>query len=114
MSASDVSRGVPLANDCFASPLWERADYQLPSATFAEREGSYVNYQDRLQAFKWAVRPPQGVKADGQLYWQLLGRTGLYNAASVLEEIGREIPFFAPAIGGVPEVGVDLKVNQIA
>ena len=103
-----------IVQDCFASPLWERADYQLPGATFAEREGSYVNYQDRLQSFKWAIRPPQGVKADGQLYWQLLGRTGLYNAAAVLEEIGREIPFFAPAIGGVPDVGVDLKVNQIA
>ena len=103
-----------IVQDCLASPLWDRADYQLPSATFAEREGSYVNYQDRLQSFKWAVRPPQGVKPDGQLYWQLLGRTGLYNAAGVLEEIGREIPFFAPAIGGVPDVGVDLKVNQLA
>ncbi len=103
-----------IVQDCYASPLWDRADYQLPGATFAEREGSYVNYQDRLQSFKWAIRPPQGVKADGQLYWQLLGRTGLYNAAEVLEEIGREIPFFAPAIGGVPELGVDLKVNQIA
>jgi NADH-quinone oxidoreductase subunit G len=103
-----------IVQDCFASPLWERADYQLPGATFAEREGSYVNYQDRLQAFKWAIRPPQGVKADGQLYWQLLGRTGLYNAAAVLEEIGREIPYFAPALGGVADVGVDLKVNLIA
>ena len=109
-----ASSKLLIVQDCFASPLWERADYQLPSATFAEREGSYVNYQDRLQSFKWAIRPPQGVKADGQLYWQLLGRTGLYNAAAVLEEIGREIPYFAPAIGGVPEVGVDLKVNQIA
>ena len=36
---------VPLliVQDCFASPLWDRADYQLPGATFAEREGSYVN-----------------------------------------------------------------------
>jgi len=103
-----------IVQDCFASPLWERADYQLPSATFAEREGSYVNYQDRLQSFKWAIRPPQGVKTDGQLYWQLLGRAGLYKAADVLEEIGREIPYFAAALGGVADVGVDLKVNQIA
>jgi NADH-quinone oxidoreductase subunit G len=103
-----------IVQDCFGSPLWERADYQLPSATFAEREGSYVNYQDRLQSFKWAIRPPQGVKTEGQLYWQLLGRTGLYKAADVLEEIGREIPYFAAALGGVAEVGVDLKVNQLA
>ena len=109
-----ASSKLLIVQDCFSSPLWERADYQLPSATFAEREGSYVNYQDRLQSFKWAIRPPQGVKVEGQLYWQLLGKSGLYNASAVLEEIGREIAFFAPAIGGVPDVGVDLKVNQLA
>jgi NADH-quinone oxidoreductase subunit G len=109
-----ASSKLLIVQDSLPSPLWERADYQLPSATFAEREGSYVNYQDRLQSFKWAIRPPQGVKTEGQLYWQLLARPGLYKAADVLEDIGREIPWFAPALGGVADVGVDLKVNQIA
>jgi NADH-quinone oxidoreductase subunit G len=103
-----------VVQDCFASPLWDRADYQLPGATFAEREGSYVNAMDRLQSFKWAVRPPPGVRTEGQLYWQLLGRNGLYSAKEVLGEIAREITYFSAAAPGVPDVGIDLKVNQLA
>ncbi len=103
-----------IVQDCFVSPLWDRADYQLPSATFAEREGSYVNANDRLQSFKWAIRPPAGVITEGQLYWQLLKKPGLYKASSVLADITREIAYFAAATTGVPDVGVDLKVNKLA
>jgi NADH-quinone oxidoreductase subunit G len=103
-----------IVQDCFVSPLWERADYQLPSATFAEREGSYVNAKDRLQSFRWAIRPPAGVMTEGQVYWQLLQRPGLYRAQEVLDDIGREMAYFSAAAEGVPEGGIDLKVNQIA
>jgi NADH-quinone oxidoreductase subunit G len=103
-----------VVHDSFASPLWNQATFQLPGATFAEREGSYVNYQDRLQSFRWAVRAPAGVKVEGQLFWQLTGRTGLFQAKQVLADVAREIPFFAPAAGEIPELGVDLKVNQLA
>jgi NADH-quinone oxidoreductase subunit G len=107
---------VPLVivQDCFATPLWERADYQLPGATFAERSGSYVNATDRLQSFDWAIRPPAGVMIEGRLYWQLLGREGLYRATDVMAEIAREMTHFSAATKGVPDVGIDLKVNQLA
>jgi NADH-quinone oxidoreductase subunit G len=103
-----------VVQDCLPSPLFEQAALQLPSATFAEREGSYVNFDDRLQSFRWAVRPPLGVKTDGQFLWGLSGRGGLYKADKVLDDVGREIAFFAPAIGGVSEHGIDLRVNMIA
>ena len=100
--------------DLFSSPLSQRADYLLPGAAFAEREGSYVNYADRLQSFKWAVRPPMGVQLEGRLFWQLLGREGMYNATAVLSEIAREITSFAAVDDGVPPLGIELKVNQLA
>src|SRR5207237_2869215 len=103
-----------IVQDCFASPLWERADYQIPGATFAEREGSYVNAQDRLQSFRWAIRPPAGVLTEGQLFWQLLKKPGLYRAKTVLDDVSRELAYFSAAAQGVPEVGLDLKVNQLA
>jgi len=103
-----------VVQDCFASPLWEQADYQLPGATFAEREGSYTNATDRLQSFSWAIRPPAGVMVEGRLYWQLLGKPGMYRASDVLADIAREMTYFSAATAGVPEVGVDLKVNQLA
>ena len=103
-----------VVQDCFASPLWDAATYQIPGATFAEREGSYVNANDRLQSFRWAIRPPTGVQTEGQLYWRLLKRPGLYKASEVMAEVAREIGYFSAAARGVPEVGVDLKVNQLA
>jgi NADH-quinone oxidoreductase subunit G len=103
-----------IVQDCFASPLWERADFQLPGATFAERDGSYANVNDRLQSFRWAIRPPAGVFTEGQLYWQLLKKPGLYRAKEVLGDIARDIPYFRAALHGVPDVGIDLKVNLIA
>jgi NADH-quinone oxidoreductase subunit G len=102
-----------VVQDLFESPLVPHADYVLPAAAFAEREGSYVNCSDRLQSFRWAIRPPQGVRVEGSLYWQLLGREGLYDARGVLQEIAGEMLYFSAAVDQVPDVGVDLKVNQL-
>jgi len=103
-----------VVQDCFASPLWNAATFQLPGGTFAEREGSYVNYQDRLQSFRWAIRAPAGVKVEGQLFWQLTGGSGLFRAKQVLGDVAREIGYFSAAMGEIPAVGVDLRVNQLA
>lgn len=103
-----------IVQDMFTSPLYEAATYQLPAAAFAEREGSYVNVGDRLQSFKWAIRPPAGVNTEGQVYWKLLKRSGLYNARQVLDDVSREIVAFSAAQQAVPPHGVDLKVNQLA
>jgi NADH-quinone oxidoreductase subunit G len=103
-----------VVQDLFPSPLSARADYELPGAAFAEREGCYVNFADRIQAVGRAIRPPSGVRSEGSLYWELLGRPGLYDARAVLDEISREILYFAAAAGPLPAVGIDLKVNLLA
>ncbi len=98
-----------VVQDLFHSPLLERAAYRLPGAAFAERSGSYVNHANRLQSVEWAIRPPEGVRVEAGVYWQLLGETGLVKARRVLEEVAREIPFFAAAADGVGSLGVELK-----
>jgi NADH-quinone oxidoreductase subunit G len=103
-----------VVQELFPSPLIRSAAYQLPCGAFAEREGSYVNRADRLQSVPWAIRPPIGVRTEGSLYWELLGRAGMYNARAVLDEIARKIIYFSAAMGSIPEVGVDLKVNLLA
>jgi NADH-quinone oxidoreductase subunit G len=115
-SAAESFAAAPLliVQDCFASPLWERANYQLPGGTYPEREGSFVNFNEQLQSFRWAIRAPAGVQVEGQLYWRLNGRTGLYNGRKVMEEVSREIAYFALAANPVPETGVNLRVNQLA
>lgn len=105
--------GVPnlIVQDMFTSPLWLKATYRLPGGAFAERDGSYVNFADRLQRTAWAVRPPAGARVEGSVYWQLLEMGGLYQSRKVLDEVAALIPFFAPVAGGIPETGVDLRAG---
>ena len=113
-----AARFEPLAllvvQDLFDSPLWRRADFQLPGAAFAERDGSYVNHADRLQSATWAIRAPAGVQVEGRLYWRLLEMSGMYGARAVLSEMAGQIGYFAAAAGEIPPTGVDLKVTQLA
>ncbi|MBN1909798.1 MAG: (2Fe-2S)-binding protein [Pirellulales bacterium] len=105
---------VLVVQDLFPSPLSELATYALPSAAFAEREGSYVNYADQLQTAARGVRPPAGVRTEGSLLWELLSRERMYRASSVLEDVARAIGYFAPAAKGVGPTGIDLRANLLA
>jgi NADH-quinone oxidoreductase subunit G len=105
---------VLVVQDLFPSPLSAKATYELPGAAYPERDGSYVNRDDQLQSVRWAIRPPGGVRPEGSLLWELLGRQGLYDAPTVLRELAAEIGYFHVAGGEVPEVGVNLKVNLLA
>jgi NADH-quinone oxidoreductase subunit G len=103
-----------VVQEVFPSPLGAAADFRLPTTTFAERDGSYVNALHRLQSFTWAIRPPWGVEQDGQLYWRLLSRPGMYSSRAVREEVAGRLIHFSAAAGPIPDVGVDLRVNQLA
>jgi NADH-quinone oxidoreductase subunit G len=74
-----------IVQDTFPSSLSERAELVLPFCAWVEREGSFVNVQGKLQAFSWAIEPPEGAMRDGQYLFALAGGRGLYNAAQVRE-----------------------------
>jgi NADH-quinone oxidoreductase subunit G len=57
------------SNDNGASPY---AQLVLPSATYAESEGSYTNFEGRVQRFRKAL-PPLGESLPD---WEILGRVG--------------------------------------
>jgi NADH-quinone oxidoreductase subunit G len=114
--AYDVALAMNLAQtkilvvqDMFESPLWENATFQLPGVSFAERAGSYVNRDDRLQTFSWAIRPPAGAKTDGQVFWPLAGYMGLYSAPLIRKELAQLYPFFSAAGGEIGPHGISLK-----
>jgi NADH-quinone oxidoreductase subunit G len=90
-------REVPLlvVQDLFASPLSALASYVLPSAAFAEKEGTFINHANLAQALRPAIRPPREVRTEGQVYLDLLNRPGLVHAPTIRAQMAREIPFFA-------------------
>ena len=101
-----------VVHDILPSPLARKAHFIVPGVTFAEKEGSYVNHAGLIQSTDWGVRPAEGAHADGQVFCDLLGRTGLYQSAGVLAELAGAIGFFARAAQGVAEAGLDLVAGQ--
>ena len=113
-TAARLSRAdLLVVQDLFPSPLSERATYVLPAAAFPERDGSYVNRGDQLQSVGWAIRPPTGVRTEGSLFWELLGRRPVQRPDGAWRS-GRGDPLFPVAREAIPDVGVNLKVNLLA
>jgi len=59
----------------------------VPAATFAEKEGTFINYKGLAQAITRAIRPFGNNLTEGEILWRLLGRQGLYNASEVRKEM---------------------------
>ena len=84
------------------------AKYVLPAATFAEKDGTFVNHAGLAQHIKLCARPPLECRTEGQLFFDLLGRRGLVQMEQVRKEMAAELPFFAPLANGCGELGVKL------
>ncbi|HZL38266.1 MAG TPA: 2Fe-2S iron-sulfur cluster-binding protein [Tepidisphaeraceae bacterium] len=80
--------GYRVVQDILPNALTARADVLLPAAAWAEKDGCWENHAGRLQPFGAAVAPPDGARREGDVYYQLLGRTGLYNAQVIRREMG--------------------------
>jgi NADH-quinone oxidoreductase subunit G len=99
-----------VVQDIFPSALAERADFVLTGGTFAERDGSFVNYKCLAQEIRRAIRTPDGARHDGRILWDLTGRRGLFNAAVLRKEMAETIPAFKAFDQGVlGEFGVLLN-----
>jgi NADH-quinone oxidoreductase subunit G len=103
---------VPLVivQDLFASPATEGAKYVLPAASFAEKDGTFVNHAGLAQALRWAIKPPEDLHTDGRVFLNLLERRGLVHADSLRAEMAKSISYFTPMGNGqIGEHGVLLE-----
>jgi formate dehydrogenase major subunit len=82
--------------DLFLTETARYADVVLPGASFAEKDGTYVNTERRIQLSKKAVEPPGDARGDLEIVIELSNRIGLptkfNNAADVMDEIARVTP----------------------
>ncbi len=89
------------------------AHYILPGATFAEKEGTFVNHAGLAQAVQWGVTPTGEVRTEGQVFLELLQRRGLVHAPTLRKEMAGEIKAFAPLAGGdLGEYGIPLEQTK--
>jgi anaerobic selenocysteine-containing dehydrogenase len=68
--------------------LVDAADIVLPAAAWAEKDGCWENHAGRVQPFTAAIAPPEGARREGDVYYNLLNRPGMYNAEVVRSEMG--------------------------
>jgi formate dehydrogenase major subunit len=83
-------------HDLFLTETARYADVVLPGAAFAEKDGTYVNTERRIQLAKKAVDPPGQARGDLEIIIELSNRIGLpthfRNASEVMDEIARVTP----------------------
>ncbi len=82
--------------DLFLTETARYADVVLPGASFAEKTGTFVNTERRIQLSLKAIDPPGQARGDLEIVIDLSRRVGLptpfTNAAEVMDEIARVTP----------------------
>ena len=91
-----------VVQDAFLSELTEVAHVVLPSATFAEKEGTYTNLERRVQLLRAALPPKGQEQADWRIIGQIASRMGakgfdFESAEAVFDEINNLVEIY----GGV-------------
>lgn len=91
-----------VVQDIFLTDTAEYADVVLPSASFAEKDGTFTNTERRVERIRKAIGPPGQAKADWQILCEVAKRAG-YNGMSYSHpsEIMDEIASVTPIYGGM-------------
>ncbi len=101
-----------IVQDIFLNETGRLADVVLPSACFAEKDGTFTNTERRVQRVRRAVDPPAEAKADWQILSELSARMG-YNMSYVCaEDIMREIAAVTPSYAGITYERLDREGLQ--
>jgi NADH-quinone oxidoreductase subunit G len=102
-----------IAMDILSNAATDRATVVLPASGFAEKRGSMINGEGRLQRLNRAVRPPGNARDDWEILRDLLqalgGSTGLYSVDDVFRQMSAEIPEFRGlTLNNIGDLGVQV------
>ncbi|HEY7195038.1 MAG TPA: formate dehydrogenase subunit alpha [Gemmatimonadales bacterium] len=87
--------------DLFLTETARYADVVLPGSSFAEKTGTFVNTERRIQLSHKAVDSPGEARADLEILIELSNRLGLPTSFRDAEEVMREIASVTPSWAGV-------------
>jgi NADH-quinone oxidoreductase subunit G len=102
-----------VVQDVLPSAVSAKADYVLPAAAWAEKEGTFVNHAGLAQTFKKAAHAPGESRSEGQVYADLMGRRGLLHAGPVRAELAAAVPALAGLVTEMPELGTRLELAVV-
>jgi formate dehydrogenase alpha subunit len=90
-----------VVQDIFLTETARLADVVLPSACFAEKDGTFSNTERRVQRIRKAVLPPGQAKADWEIIAAIGTRMGYPMSYASAEEIMEEIRQVTPSYAGI-------------
>ena len=100
--------------DMFPTETARLASVILPAASFAEKEGTFTNFEGRIQRVRKAIEPAGDSLPDGEIVRRLAGMMGspmpYTSPQQVMDEIEEMVPFYHHfAYSDVDTMGLDLS-----
>jgi formate dehydrogenase alpha subunit len=96
-----------VVHEIFLTKTAALADVVLPAAAFAEKEGTFINADRRVQRVRKIVEPPIGCKTDVEILCELSERMGYVMPSSTPSEIMDEIASLVPMLHGISHRRLD-------
>ncbi|HVP97450.1 molybdopterin oxidoreductase family protein [Methanoregula sp.] len=90
-----------VVQDLFLTETAAKANVVLPSASFAERDGTVTNAERRVQRIRKAIEPVGSAKADWQIVCELAKAMGhekefaFKDAEAIFNEVAKAVPAYA-------------------
>jgi NADH-quinone oxidoreductase subunit G len=85
-----------VVHELFLTETARHADVVLPAASFAEKDGTFVNIEGREQKIRQALAPKGDARPDWRILADLMGRLGrpvpYFSARDIYREYARAIP----------------------
>ena len=96
-----------VVQDIFLSETAQYADVVLPSACFAEKNGTFTNTERRVQRIRAAVPPPGEARSDWETICDLSTKLGYKMSYDSAGHIMDEIASVTPIYGGISFERID-------
>lgn len=90
-----------VVQDIFLTETAKIADVVLPSASYAEKNGTFTNTERKVQMVRKAINPPGQAREDWVVLSDLSSRMGIPMEYRDCEAIMREIASVTPSYGGI-------------
>ena len=108
-----------VAMNLLPNPTTKLAHFVFPSSGFAEKRGSMINKNGRLQRLNRAIEPPGAARDDWEIIRDLLHGVSGGNSVFMIEDVFRQMAGSIPALAGlslskIGDLGVQLNLEGIA
>ena len=85
----------------YRNPFTDLAHIVLPTATYAEADGTFTNTERRIQLSREKVEPPAGARPAWRIYADIAAKRGASRSYASAEEVMADITASVPAYGAV-------------